>query len=95
MLFGHPTARYKRVIFTLPDGNGSIIDEFMDQHTADPADRTLSLSVQIFCLKMATASERWVIDNLFNAVVLKNMPNLVTLRPDGLAPHIVGFPIIA
>jgi hypothetical protein len=92
-LFGHPKARYDRIMFTLP---GPItIGELLSQNNGGTTQSVLSIDLGVFCDRMITAAKSWYSQMKDDPIVIQNLPNLVRLRPEGLAPHIVGLPVIA
>jgi hypothetical protein len=85
--FGHPKMGYGRVVFSLP-GTGI----FLHNNIVNDA---LKLDVGQFCRDMVQAARRWFASKQNDPTVQANLPNLVQLRPQGLAPYIVGMPLIA
>ena len=86
--FGNPRMQYGRVIFTLPDGRGNTFTNCIlnDAYTTDAVG---------FCRAMVDAVRRWFAAAQTNPIVQGNLPRLVQIRPQGMAPYIVGAPIIA
>ena len=95
MMFGHPKARYDRIMFTLPHPSGGIISEGLSSNNGGTKDRVLMLNAIGFCQNMGKSVGAWFRDNALNETVKDNLPNLLRLRPNGLAPHIVGMAVIA
>jgi hypothetical protein len=84
---GHPDMQYDRIAFTTPDrGNNTFQLQVND---------LLSLDARTFCQRMISAAQQWQIDHADDKNVIRNMPFLVQIRPDGLEPYIKGVPIIA
>ena len=56
-----------------------------DAYTCDAKD---------FCLVIIDGVKRWLKNNESNEIVQKNLNNLLQYRRDGMAPYIVGLPVI-
>lgn len=88
---GHPDMQYSRVVFTMPDAAFTVHNNIMGD--------ALNLNVSIFCEDICKSVESWqgaiANDARLKAVVEANSSKLVTLHPNGLAPFIVGLPVIA
>ena len=79
---------YDAVIFTLPDGRGNLFhNNIMNQ--------TLQLDLVKFCSDVTAAVETWWATNDHLEPVATNAKDLVRVRQDGMAPYIVGVPILA
>jgi len=52
-------------------------------------------SVEHFCKEVIVAVRTWFAAKQNDANVIANMPRLVRVHPNGLAPYIVGEPVIA
>lgn len=89
---GHKKFRFTRVLFTLPDGRGTVADQNMMGMGEEVA---INLDAALFCNNMIDAARKWYLAHTEDLVVRENLPNLVRYRPDGLAPFIVGLPLIA
>jgi hypothetical protein len=55
----------------------------------------LNLDVMIFCHDVMDGVRDWLRANQNNAVVQINLARIVQFRPQGLAPYMVGMPLIA
>lgn len=88
---GHPKSAYDRLVFTLPEGGFSVGESLMEINS----EKVLAMSLRDFCSSMADAVRTWAAQNSENPNVNENYETLVSLRPDGLAPFFVGFPVIA
>jgi hypothetical protein len=88
--FGDPDARYDRPVFKLP--NQGTVHEFISDHGGETA---LVMETVIFCHQLIEGARRWLTKKADDPNVAANLPNVVRLRPRGLAPHIVGLPVIA
>ena len=47
-----------------------------------------------FCLVITNGVKRWLVANERNEIIQKNLQNLLQYRVHGMAPYIVGLPII-
>jgi hypothetical protein len=80
--------QYARVLFTVPNANRIIFH-------CNVVDDALNLDVVTFCHDMIRAVERWYTAKQANPNVVANMPRLVQFHANGLAPYLVGAPLIA
>ena len=85
---GHPKSQYSRVIFTIPIASGN----YFHNNVANDA---LNLDAPTFCRDMIGATTRWYIAKQADPNVVANLPRLMRLHPNGLAPYMVGMPVIA
>jgi len=86
--FGHDKMQYSRIIFSIPNKQGNV---FHNNILKD----ALNLDAVLFCRDMLGAVRNWFSTNKSNPTVIKNLEQIVTLRPEGLAPYMVGMPVIA
>jgi hypothetical protein len=88
---GHPKFDATHVIFTIPETGTGIhaVTLQMGEKTAATFDLVL------FCKAMVAAANRWYEDYQHDKMVAENMKNLIRYCPNGLAPFIVGAPIVA
>lgn len=84
---GHPKSQYDRILFTLPDVKGVVHNVLIDD--------VLNLDLATFCHDMINAVSRWYVAKHDDPIVLRNLPRLVQYHANGLAPYIVGIPLIA
>lgn len=89
--FGPGGMQYDRVIFTLAGGSHGNIS----RNNGGTIDSALQLSARTFCLDMTDAVRRWYAAKEHEPQVKKNIDHVLRVRPDGLAPHWVGQPLIA
>jgi hypothetical protein len=76
----------KRVVFLLP-GRGTIINgQINDAYVYSAVD---------FCHDLMDIVRAWYETHSDDPNVVKNVPNLVRYRPDGMVPYIVGQAVIA
>ena len=55
----------------------------------------LSLDAEYFCRDVVRNASHWYASKQNDRTVAANMPKLFQFRPQGLAPYIVGAPLIA
>jgi len=85
--FGHPHMRYARVLFTVPNVKGTVFHENISNDA-------LNLDVVIFCRDIMQCVSQWYAAKQNDPHVVANMPRLVQYREHGLAPYMVGMPLI-
>lgn len=86
--FGHKQMQYGRVLFTVPNAQNNV---FHNNIIND----ALNLDAIIFCKDVIQATRTWFNAKSNDPTVSQNLPNLVQFRPQGLAPYMVGMPLIA
>ena len=74
-----------RVLFALP-GPGTLVNCQMND--------AYVYGVVEFCKDFIAIVRKWYRDNESNTYVQANVPRLVQFRPMGLAPYVVGMPLI-
>lgn len=84
----HPRGRYSRIIFVEPGNTGMV----MHNNIMNDA---LNIDVRIFCEDICDASVRWWNSVSENPNVQANLSRFVRRYPTGLAPYIVGVPVIS
>lgn len=89
---GNPFFGNSNVIFTLPGGRVSFHGPTIGFEEGLSA-KMLDLSA--FCAEMMSAVERWYLDNQKHPALAKNEANLLTYRPAGAPPFLLGFPVLA
>jgi len=85
---GHALMHYERVLFTVPNQQRNV---FHNNVIGD----ALNLDATIFCRDMIRAVLNWYATKKNDPNVQANLPRLVQFRPGGLAPYMVGMPLIA
>jgi hypothetical protein len=83
--FGFVGAQFDRAIFALP-GRITLKDCIINEAWV--------FSAVDFCQQAISAVRTWALAKRQDAVVLANLPRLVQVRPQGLAPYIVGQAVI-
>lgn len=86
--YGHPKMQYERILFTVPNAQNNV---FHNNIIND----ALNLDVILFCRDVVDCARIWFGGKQNDLVTQNNLANLVRLRPQGLAPYIVGIPLIA
>lgn len=84
---GHPKMQYARIVFTIPT-QGNII---LHKNIIDDA---LNIDVVAFCGDFIAAVRAWANSKHNDMNVQNNTLKLVQYRPNGLAPYIIGVPVI-
>jgi hypothetical protein len=79
---------YSRIIFTMPDAAQHRVDSMVTNDA-------MTFDVEMFCNRWIGAVRIWIEASKDNQTVQDHLPDLLQVRPQGLAPHIVGMPIIA
>lgn len=85
---GHPGMQYSRVLFTIPNAQRNV---FHNNIMND----ALNLDAQIFCRDFIASVRAWLVANANDPNVQANLPHMVQYRPQGLAPYMVGMPLIS
>lgn len=80
--------QYEAIVFTLPDGRGNVFHNNI-------MGNALNLDLVTFCTDVLNAAETWWQSAKDADPVAANAEHLVQLRPGGLAPYIVGVPVLA
>jgi hypothetical protein len=85
---GHPQMQYARILFTVPNLQGNVYHQNI-------LNDVLNLDAGIFCRDMIECVRSWYAAMQNDACVQANLPRLVQFRAHGLAPYMVGMPLIA
>ncbi len=80
--------QFGRVIFTLPEPHGIVIEGGI-------INDALQLDAVLFCKRVISVVRVWFANVGGDPRVRSNLPNLVQFREHGIAPYIVGMPVIA
>lgn len=86
--FGHDGLQYSRILFTVPNPQGNV---FHNNILND----ALNLDACIFCRDIMGSVLRWYVARQNDPVVQANLPRLLRLHPNGIAPYMVGIPLIS
>lgn len=84
----HTGSSFSRILFTYPNQSRSIFHN-------NSIEGALNLDIPLFCKRVLKAVERWQteIENTTN--YKRNIANAIRIYPNGLAPFIVGIPLIS
>lgn len=89
--FGHAEMQYDRAVFLLP---GPIkMRQGITRHISGST--AYLYGAEDFCRVFIRAARIWLRANDSDPVVQANLAHLVRVRQEGLAPHIIGVPVIA
>jgi len=84
----YPKLGYSRILFAEPGANTTV---FHNKVLND----ALNIDVSVFCGELLAGAEAWLVDNQASPNVLRNIASLMQRHPNGLAPYLVGVPVIA
>jgi hypothetical protein len=84
----HPKSGYSRIVFVEP---GATTNVFHMNILND----ALNIDVREFCLEMVGAARKWVASVAGTQPYESNLAAFVRRYPNGLAPYIVGAPVIS
>lgn len=84
----HPSMGYSRILFTLP------VKQNIVSHNNIIND-ALNLDAVTFCRDVLECVGNWYTREKNNPQVMANLSNMVKYYPNGIAPYIVGVPIIS
>lgn len=82
------TDQYEAIVFTLPDGRGNVFHNNI-------INNALNLDLMTFCADVLDAASAWWESARHEEPVASNARHLVRVRAAGLAPYIVGVPVLA
>lgn len=85
---------FDRVLFTVPNRANNVFDQNISQPTPD-SPMTLNLDLPLFVHRVTQGAERWISSIEEDPVKKAQLDCLLQFRPNGLAPHMVGIPLIA
>ena len=89
---GHDKFDATHVIFTIPGGSSLHAFSIVNEATGK---RGAMFDLVMFCTAMVSAAYRWYEEHQNNSQVEQNMQNLIRYCPNGLAPFVVGTPVVA
>ena len=96
----HQDGRFGRTVISLPGASGSRVHASIlgppkaGRGDLDMAQAIMTLDAGMFCEDMISAVREWFAAHGSDLDVQANLPRLVRLRPDGLAPYVAGIPVI-
>ena len=88
----HQHIGYDHFIFTLPNIQKNVVHNCIFEIQGKKAK---NLDILTFCAAMERAVRNWYGEKCGDPLVEKNAEALLSLRPNGLSPFIVGLPLIA
>ena len=86
--FNHDYPKYQKILFQIPNKQNNIFH-------CNILNDALNLNVEIFVSDIIEGYEKWKKDNKGNQTVEENVENSISFYPNGLAPYMVGIPILA
>lgn len=86
--FRNSKLQFSRVLFTLPEVCGAIFHN-------NVLNDALNLDAGMFCDDVVASGRLWLSENENNAIVQTNLARSVKFYPQGLAPYMVGMPLIS
>ena len=84
----HPRSSYKRVLFVEPSSTTNVFH-------CNILNDALNLDVRIFCQHMVEGVENWLQEYETTELYQTNYNRFIRRYPNGLAPYIIGIPIIS
>lgn len=84
----HQKMQYSRIIFVEPGSHGIM----MHNNVMNDA---LNIDVRRFCEDVISSCEDWLVAVAADPAVQQNLVSSMQRYPQGLAPYIVGIPVIA
>lgn len=84
----HPKLGYSRIIFVEP---GATTNVFHNNVLND----ALNIDVSIFCKQLVEGARKWLKEQEKSVEYARNFAQFMQRHPGGLAPYIVGVPVIA
>ena len=95
MLSKHPKNERGRILLMPPNPQQIVIHEMEVCDGAPEGEHGVQVYLPFFCENMIAAVTEWWEAKRQDPLVQRNLPDLVRYRPDGLAPFMVGLPVIA
>lgn len=84
----HPKSSYSRVVFLEPSATTNVFHRNI-------LNDALNLDVRLFCLDMLDGAKKWLQEHEGTELYEKNYSKFLKRYPNGLAPYIVGTPVIS
>ncbi len=84
----HRNSSFSRVIFTYPIPSKNVFHN-------NQMNGALNLDTPLFCERVLKAVEKWQAEVENSTNYKKNISNMIRVYPNGLAPFIVGVPLIS
>lgn len=87
---GHPLSNSTHVIFTVPESGSG-----MHAFSIEAGDRRSAMfDLKTFCAAMDRAVRLWYADHRTEPQVQSNIASLLSWRPDGIRPFLIGAPVV-
>jgi hypothetical protein len=83
----HPNLRFSRILFVEPGASSNVFHN-------NVMNDALNIDVSIFCTDIVQGAQRWLDSAEASSNYQKNFPLFMQRYPNGLAPYIVGLPVI-
>lgn len=84
----HPQGTYSRILFVEPSATTSILH-------CNILNDALNIDVRIFCNDIVSGALNWLKENETTPTYERNYNRFMRRYPNGLAPYIVGVPVIS
>ncbi|SNV32086.1 Uncharacterised protein [Chryseobacterium taklimakanense] len=83
----HDYPNFEKILFQIPNENNIILHN-------NKINNSLNLSLENFVNDVVSGYEKWWEEHNNDQIVLKNLENSINYYPNGMAPFIVGIPLI-
>lgn len=83
----HEDSSYKRILFLVPNNVITLVGYSV-------INDALHINIETFCRNMISAVRRWESSAKTTPNFIKNYEKVIKLHPLGIAPYIVGLPVI-
>lgn len=90
---GHSKFPTSHVMFTTPESGSSFHGPTLIHGGHDVSCRTANAVT--FCAVMDAAARAWIADNIRNEPAIEKSESLLSRRPGGLFPFVIGLPVVA
>lgn len=95
MLSEHPSNKRGRILLMPANSQKFSVNEIEVLDTGTPPQGGLQIFIPYFCNQMIEAAADWWSKKGSDPIVVNSLPSLVRYRPNGLAPFMVGMPVLA
>lgn len=86
---------FDRVLFTTPRNSGGMMHMNVLRNNGGVQESALNVDLTKFCMDMIVSCKNWIGDISSDASKSAMLDQLIQFRGNGLAPHIVGYPLVA
>lgn len=83
----HPKSNYSRILFIEPSATTNVLHNNI-------INDALNIDVLIFCNDILSGAETWLQENEETEDFKRNYNKFMKMYPEGLAPYILGIPVI-